>query len=133
MKITYQVHSNTTGYGSFWRQETGGTFRVNHHGGDDYPTDTDAREAAINYADAISNVGLHVRVTRTAEEFVYDSWQKDQPDHQLSFTGHEHLGPAKHEVTARCACGDAYQSTSKTTLAARNNIREKHKRHLQDS
>jgi len=69
-KIIYFVESND--YGNLWKSETGGVFVVSDRPVD-FPTDTDAREAAIEYARVIRGVGMRTRVKRKTEEIVFDS------------------------------------------------------------
>jgi len=61
-----EVFDRTTG----WRAVSSGHFVVGP-GLLSYPSDTDALEAAVNYADSIKGVGQEVRVVRTSIEIVY--------------------------------------------------------------
>jgi len=72
-KILYRVESND--YGNLWAAETGGYFSVGNRDAD-FPTDTDAREAAIEYARIVGSNGMRTRVVRTTEETVFDSKAK---------------------------------------------------------
>lgn len=57
----------------------------------------------------------------------------EYPPHELVFTSHEHLGPGRHRLTAKCSCGErTYSTTSLSDNRGRNNLRDQHIRHLKE-